>query len=58
MSYKPPFALTSEILNLVADISEQVGRLNASALNGSPQLRKQNRIKPVPVRWLLKQYPD
>lgn len=47
MSYKPPFTITTEILNLVAKISEQVGRLNASALNASPQLRKQNRIKTI-----------
>lgn len=47
MSYKPPFTITSEILNLVADISQQVGRLDASALNASPQLRKQNRIKTI-----------
>lgn len=45
MSYQPPFTITSEILNLVADISQQVGRLDTSALNASPQLRKQNRIK-------------
>ncbi|PJX12850.1 cell filamentation protein Fic [Halomonas sp. 141] len=45
MSYQPPFTITSEILNLVADISQQVGRLDASALNASPQLRKQNRVK-------------
>lgn len=45
MSYQPPFTITSEILNLVADISQQVGRLDASLLNASPQLRKQNRIK-------------
>ena len=47
MSYKPPFTITADILNLVAQISEQVGRLNASALNASPQLRKQNRIKTI-----------
>lgn len=47
MPYKPPFTITSEILNLVAEISEQVGRLDASALNASPQLRKQNRIKTI-----------
>lgn len=47
MSYQPPFTITSEILNLVADISQQVGRLDASALNASPQLRKQNRIKTI-----------
>ncbi len=45
MRYQPPFTLTSEILNLVAEISLQIGRMDASALNASPQLRKQNRIK-------------
>lgn len=44
---KPPFTLTSDILNLAADISQQVGRLDASLLNASPQLRKQNRIKTI-----------
>jgi len=47
MSYQPPFTITPDILNLVVEISEQVGRLNASALNASPQLRKQNRIKTI-----------
>lgn len=47
MSTIPPFTITAEILNLVASISEQVGRLNAGALNVSPQLRKQNRIKTI-----------
>lgn len=47
MPYKPPFTITTDILNLVADISQQVGRLDASALNASPQLRKQNRIKTI-----------
>lgn len=47
MRDKPPFTITSDILNLVADISEQVGRLEAGALNASPQLRKQNRIKTI-----------
>jgi Fic family protein len=47
MSKTPPFTITSDILNLVAGISEQVGRLDASALNASPQLRKQNRIKTI-----------
>jgi Fic family protein len=47
MRYQPPFTITSEILNLVAQISQQVGELNASALNASPQLRKQNRIKTI-----------
>lgn len=47
MPYAPPFTITTDILNLVADISQQVGRLDASGLNGSPQLRKQNRIKTI-----------
>lgn len=47
MSDKPPFTITTDILNLVAQISQQVGELNASQLNASPQLRKQNRIKTI-----------
>ncbi|GHG76947.1 hypothetical protein GCM10010919_32220 [Alishewanella longhuensis] len=47
MSYIPPFTITADIVNLVANISEQVGQLNASALIVSPQLRKQNRIKTI-----------
>ncbi|MCP5206014.1 MAG: Fic family protein [Hahellaceae bacterium] len=47
MSYQPPFTITSEILNLVADISQQVGEFNVGLLNASPQLRKQNRIKTI-----------
>jgi len=43
----PPFTITSKIVNLIAKISEQVGALNASALNSSPYLRKQNRIKTI-----------
>ncbi|WP_025738581.1 Fic family protein [Salinivibrio socompensis] len=47
MAYQPPFNITPDILNLVADVSHQVGRLDASGLNASPQLRKQNRIKSI-----------
>ena len=47
MSYKPPFTITSDILNLVAQISEKMGVLNGSVLHSSPQLRKQNRIKTI-----------
>ena len=47
MSYTPPFTISAEIVNLVADISQQVGRLDASLLNASPQLRRQNRIKTI-----------
>ena len=47
MGYTPPFTITAEIVNLVAEISEQVGRFNANVFNASPQLRKQNRIKTI-----------
>jgi Fic family protein len=47
MSYTPPFTISAEIVNLVADISQQVGRLDASLLNASPRLRRQNRIKTI-----------
>ena len=47
MTYQPPFTITSEILNLVAQISQQAFGLNTSQLNASPQLRKQNRIKTI-----------
>lgn len=47
MAYIPPFTITTDILNRVASISEQVGQLKASALHASPQLRKQNRIKTI-----------
>ncbi|MNK28892.1 Adenosine monophosphate-protein transferase SoFic [compost metagenome] len=49
MSYiKPPYHITSEILNLLAKISEKIGELNAIQLNRPPaKLRKSNRIKTI-----------
>ena len=47
MTKPPPFTINSQIVNLIAKISEQVGGLNASLLNSSPQLRKKNRIKTI-----------
>lgn len=47
MTYQPPFEITSKIINLVSAVSEQVGRLDAQALQNSPQLRKQNRIHTI-----------
>ena len=45
---KPPYELTSKILNLITSISEKLGEVNASFLNRpSPQLRKQNKIKTI-----------
>jgi len=47
MTKTPPFTINSQIVNLIAKISEQVGGLNFSLLNSSPQLRKKNRIKTI-----------
>ncbi len=46
--YIPPFTVTAEILRLVGDISELVGRLDASVNEARmPHLRKENRIKTI-----------
>ena len=47
-AYKPPFHMTDRIVNLVAAISEQIGRitvLSHGILN--PHLRKENRIRTI-----------
>jgi Fic family protein len=45
---KPPYEITSRILNLIGSISIKIGEVNANYLNKqSPQLRKQNKIKTV-----------
>lgn len=42
---KPPYGINSEILNLLAKISEKIGELNTIQLNRPPaELRKSNRI--------------
>lgn len=48
MPYKPPFELNNQILTLVADIAQKVGRVEANGqFNRSPRLRKQNRIRTI-----------
>ncbi|MFT5511920.1 MAG: Fic family protein [Bacteroidia bacterium] len=52
MSYdtitKPPYEINTEIIRLVASISEKIGRVNESLiLPSSPKLRKQNQIKSI-----------
>ena len=45
---KYPFHIDTNILNLVAEISERAGQIRVSSnLNNSPQLRRSNRIKTV-----------
>lgn len=46
--YQPPYSLTSEIVSLVADIAEQVGRLSAThEFDMDLRLRRINRIRTI-----------
>lgn len=46
--YEPPFKITNRILNLVANISEMIGKINVSdKTKYSLKLRKENRIKTI-----------
>ena len=45
---KPPYEITTSIIELISSISEKIGQINAVYLvKQSPQLRKQNRIKTI-----------
>lgn len=47
-AYQPPFTLTSEIVSLVADIAEKIGRLSAKPdFDMSLRLRRINRIRTI-----------
>jgi len=46
--YKPPYAITNQILSHVSSISEKIGRITAtSILETKPHLKKNNRIKSI-----------
>lgn len=46
--YKPPFSITEHIINLIAEISEQIGSLTAwQHMNTSPRLRRDSRIRTI-----------
>lgn len=46
--YTPPLTLTTRMLGLIADISEQIGQLSAVSDNQqTPQLRRGNRIRTI-----------
>ncbi len=48
VSMKPPYEVTTRILQLITQISEKIGEINAGLLDKpSPKLRKQNRIKTI-----------
>ena len=45
---KPPYDITPIILQLITQISEKIGEINANLLDKpSPKLRKQNRVKTI-----------
>lgn len=45
---KPPFEITNEILDMIADIAELVGKFNATqGLSANPMLRRSNRIRTI-----------
>ncbi|CAD7800102.1 Adenosine monophosphate-protein transferase SoFic [Chryseobacterium aquaeductus] len=45
---KPPYQITSQILNLISSISQKIGEVNATYLiKNNPTLRKQNQIKTI-----------
>jgi len=45
---KPPYEITSKILNLISTISEKIGEINSANLQKPPtELRKRNRIKTI-----------
>ena len=47
-AYQPPFHLTNKIINLIALISEEIGRITVlSHGNLNPHLRRENRIKTI-----------
>lgn len=46
--YKPPFHMTDKMTSLIADISEQVGRITVLQEGiSSPHLRRENRIRTI-----------
>ena len=47
-NYIPSFTITDKIVDLVAKISEQVGRIDVTMeMDTNPHLRKENRIKTI-----------
>ena len=47
-NYTPPYTITSKIVNLISQISEEIGKIEVNReLLASPKLRKVNRIKTI-----------
>ena len=46
--YEPPFHMSNSIVNLLMEISEQIGRITVlQPENVTPHLRKENRIRTI-----------
>ena len=57
-SYRPPFEITPDILNLVAEITEAAGRF--TALGGksiTPKLRRDNRLRSIQASLVIENNP-
>ncbi|MBE6912860.1 MAG: Fic family protein [Ruminococcaceae bacterium] len=53
---KPPFEITSTIINYVAEIAELVGKLTSTdALSSAPTLRRTNRIRTIHASLAIEQ---
>ncbi|MBI9009752.1 MAG: Fic family protein [Tenericutes bacterium] len=48
MAYKPPYTVTSKMINIISAIMKQIGRLTSnSGLDNKPQLRRTNKINSI-----------
>ena len=46
--YKPPYNITEQMLKLISDISEKVGKIQGyHTLSAHPNLRRSNRIRSI-----------
>jgi len=53
----PPYNITHKIINLVAQITEELGKIEGNKLVvPGPKLRKQNTIKTIQPHWRLREY--
>ena len=48
MDYKPPFTITDKTVNLIAEISELIGKIHIrERMDANPHLRRKNRIRTI-----------
>lgn len=47
-SYEPPFKITNKMINIISEISENVGKITAhQEKHSGPNLRRENRIRTI-----------